>query len=78
MRDSFSKGVAKILLGKGASKETAFLDVTPIHLEVSVNHRLSNEWNKILILPLVRAHLEMKVTFVRLQINFLRLTNVIQ
>lgn len=27
-------GVAKILLGKGSAKETAFLDITPIHLEV--------------------------------------------
>lgn len=26
--------MAKILLGKGPAKETGFLDVTPIHLEV--------------------------------------------
>lgn len=26
--------MAKILLGKGPTKETGFLDVTPIHLEV--------------------------------------------
>lgn len=28
-------GMAKILLGRGPNKESAFLDVTPIHLEVT-------------------------------------------
>lgn len=28
-------GMAKLLLGKGPNKENAFLDVTPIHLEVN-------------------------------------------
>lgn len=35
MPDTFVGGVAKMLLGKGPTKETtSFLDVTPIHLEV--------------------------------------------
>lgn len=29
-------GMAKILLGRGPNKESAFLDVTPIHLEVKL------------------------------------------
>lgn len=33
-------GLAKILLGKGPTKETAFLDVSPIHLEVCIFPRI--------------------------------------
>lgn len=35
MPDTLVGGIAKILLGKGPLKEPSFLDVTPIHLEVS-------------------------------------------
>ncbi|XP_031625971.1 sorting nexin-13 isoform X2 [Contarinia nasturtii] len=35
MPDTLVGGMARILLGKGPAKETAFLDVTPIHLEHS-------------------------------------------
>ncbi|XP_055308678.1 sorting nexin-13 isoform X2 [Sitodiplosis mosellana] len=35
MPDTLVGGMARILLGKGPTKETAFLDVTPIHLEHS-------------------------------------------
>lgn len=45
MPDNFVGGVAKLLLGKGPTRETptAFLDVTPIHLEV--NHKETTTHN---------------------------------
>lgn len=33
-------GMTKILLGRGPNKESAFLDVTPIHLEVKLKVEL--------------------------------------
>lgn len=42
-------GMARILLGKGPAKETAFLDVTPIHLEVCFAHRFY-------FIPVVHMH----------------------
>lgn len=37
MPDTLVGGIAKIFLGKGPMKEASFLDVTPIHLEVTSN-----------------------------------------